>query len=120
MDNNSKEQTPSNDDMFTVGLGASAGGLDALKEFFGSLPQETGMAFVVIMHLSPDHDSNLAELLQSQTSLNVVQVTEDVEMEPDHVYVIPPGKLLEVQDNQLVLSEPEKEHGLASIDLFFR
>lgn len=113
----SKEEQP-----LLVGLGASAGGLQALKTFFSSLPEKTGMAFVVIIHLSPDHESNLAELLQAQTSLKVMQVKKNVEIKPDHVYVIPPSKLLEVRDNHFELSEPErpKAHGLATIDVFFR
>lgn len=104
-----------------VGLGASAGGLDPLKLFFHSLPDHTGMAFIVVVHLSPEHESNMAELLQMQTSLDVMQITERTEIKPDHVYVIPPDKLLSVGDNHLELSDPDRDqHGLATVDLFFR
>lgn len=103
-----------------VGLGASAGGLEALQEFFRSMPEETGMAFIVVFHLSPDRDSNFTEILQRETSLDVEQVHGKTEIERDHIYVIPPNELLSVEDNHLELSDPEQEHCFASIDLFFR
>src|SRR5699024_4909334 len=101
-----------------VGLGTSAGGLDALKAFFKSFPEESGMTFIV--HLSPDNESNMAELLQAQTSLKVLQVNEKVDIESEHIYVIPPQKMLTVEGNHLELAQPERQHVLASIDLFFR
>lgn len=104
-----------------VGLGASAGGLEPLKMFFESLPEDPGMTFIVIMHLSPEHKSNLAELLQSHTRLNVQQVTGKTELKPNHIYIIPPNKLLAVGDNHLELQEPKKgRHQPEVIDLFFR
>src|SRR5699024_4940933 len=80
----------------------------------------TGMAFIVIVHPSPDYESNMAELLQARTSLEVLEVNKKVNIEEEHVYVIPPQKMLTVGDNHLEPSEPEQKHGLASIDLFFR
>ncbi|MBF6595245.1 MAG: hypothetical protein IVW51_12495 [Thermaceae bacterium] len=75
--------------LIMVGIGASAGGISALREFFGRMPSDTGMAFVVIPHLSEDPESNLAEILQSQTAMPVSQLNETVRVEPNHVYVIP-------------------------------
>jgi two-component system CheB/CheR fusion protein len=104
-----------------VGLGASAGGLAALKTFFQSLPEKTGLTFVVIMHLSPDRDSHVAELLQPILSVPVTQVHTTILMEPDHVYVIPPGSNLSAVDSHLRLSDLEKPRGgRAPIDHFFR
>src|SRR5262245_8251471 len=79
-----------------VGLGASAGGIKALSEFFANVPPGTPIAYVVILHLSPDHDSKLAEVLQSASSMPVTQVRSSVTLEAGHVYVIPPNQTLEV------------------------
>ncbi len=105
-----------------IGLGASAGGLPALKDFFTHMPAESGMAFVVIMHLSPKHESHVAALLQATTGMPVTQVTEAVNVEPNHVYVIPPTKNLEMNDGHINLIEQERLHGgqQVAIDLFFR
>ena len=104
-----------------VGLGASAGGLRALQTFFEGMPEKSGMAFVVVMHLSPDHESSLTEILQQRTTMPVVQVAGTVSVEPDHVYVIPPGKHLSLQDSSIVLVEPQQPIGLRiAVDLFFR
>ena len=73
-----------------VGIGASAGGIRALQTFFEALPARPGIVFVVVMHLSPEHESNLAQVLQPHTAMPVAQVRAHVRMEPDHVYVIPP------------------------------
>uniref|UniRef100_UPI00190FADB3 chemotaxis protein CheB n=1 Tax=Rhizobium sp. 18055 TaxID=2681403 RepID=UPI00190FADB3 len=78
-----------------VGLGGSAGAIQALREFFAAMPPQPGMAFVVVLHLSPEHESILAELLQRVTALRVLKVTGMVSMEPDTVYVVPPGKVLD-------------------------
>ena len=108
-------------DFIAVGIGASAGGIKALKEFFASIPEEPDMAFVVILHLSPKHESNLAEILQNETILSVTQVTETVKVEPNHVYVIPPNKNLAMVDGVIKLTEPEPTRGTrVAIDLFFR
>src|SRR5215210_4632991 len=104
-----------------VGLGASAGGIRALREFFKHVPERSGMAYVVILHLSPDHDSQLAEVLQQGTPMPVTQVNERVRIEPEHVYVIPPNKSLSMQDGSLVLSEiTGVEERRAPVDIFFR
>ncbi|HEX8285231.1 MAG TPA: CheR family methyltransferase [Pyrinomonadaceae bacterium] len=109
------------DGFMVVALGASAGGIRAFKEFFANAPEQSGMAYVVILHLSPEHESHLAEVLQSSTRIPVTQVTESVKLEPDHVYVIPPNKSLSVLRGSLVLSEVTRiEERRAPVDIFFR
>lgn len=107
-----------------IGIGASAGGLNALRAFFSALPPDTGMCFVVVVHLSPEHESMLAPLLQPYTTMPVVQITEQVQMQPDQVYVIPPAKQLIVTDNTLDLIELASPGRTATrmmqIDAFFR
>ncbi len=104
-----------------VGLGASAGGIKALQEFFEGMPADTGFAFVVIMHLSPDYESNLAQVLQMRTTMPVVQVAEPVEMARNHVYVISPNKHMTIQGNKLLVEEPLPTLGKrVAVDLFFR
>jgi two-component system, chemotaxis family, CheB/CheR fusion protein len=104
-----------------VGIGASAGGLAALRDFFSALPADTGLVFVVVMHLSPDHESMLADLLQSCTPMPVTQVSGRVEMQPDHVYVIPPASQLVVAQRHLELVELDRPRGVRlEIDAFFR
>ncbi len=78
------------------------------------------MAFIVVLHLSPNKESRLTEILQRETSLDIQQVQEKTLIESDHIYVIPPDKLLSVENDHLALSDPEKEHGVDSIDLLFR
>ena len=78
--------------MTIVGIGGSAGGLNALRAFFEALPKETGTAYVVVTHLSPEHESHLAELLQAYTSIPVKQATGLVPVERDHAYVVPPNQ----------------------------
>ena len=104
-----------------VGIGASAGGLKALQEFFQHMRGDSGLAFVIILHLSPEHESNLAALLQHHTAMPVMQVNEATHVERNHVYVIPPGSHLALTDGTLRLSEPQRRHGQqVAIDLFFR
>jgi two-component system, chemotaxis family, CheB/CheR fusion protein len=108
-------------DFLTVGIGASAGGIKPLQEFFAAMPADSEMAFVVILHLSPEHESQLPAVLQTQTKMPVVQVRETVKIEPDHVYVIPPTKHLAMVDGEIRLIEPDKIRGKrVPIDLFFR
>ena len=104
-----------------VGLGGSAGGLAALQGFFGAMPPKSGMAFVVILHLSPEHHSILAELLQRTTTMEVRQVQGRVKVEPNCVYVIPPAKHLSVADGYLSLTNISQRSGKhVAVDLFFR
>ncbi|GJH17528.1 PAS domain-containing protein [Caballeronia novacaledonica] len=104
-----------------VGVGASAGGVQALLSFFETVPAAPGVAFVVVLHLSPDHTSHAHDVLQNVTSLNVQQVNGSVPLERDHVYVIPPGKLLSMVDGYLRLREPAPPRlPPTTIDVFFR
>ncbi len=104
-----------------IGIGASAGGLSALQSFFQAMPADSGLCFVVIVHLSPEHESLLAELLQACTEMPVQQVQHQIKMQPNHVYVIPPGKRLEVSADFLDLADLEIPRGRRlQIDSFFR
>ena len=115
------EFTPSSIKFPVVGIGASAGGLGALLRFFEQMPAANGMAFVVILHLSPTHESNAAEILQRATKMPVIQVSEMTAIEADHVYVIPPNHDLAMDDGHLQLTEPTRVSGKhVAIDLFFR
>jgi two-component system CheB/CheR fusion protein len=87
-----------------VGIGASAGGLAALKKFFSEMPEDSGLAYVVVVHLSPDHESHLAELLQADVRFPVTAVTDTVPLEKNRVYVIPPNANLEAIDTHLRLT----------------
>ena len=79
-----------------VGLGASAGGLEALEQFLGHVPKACGLAFVVVQHLDPTRKGILVELLQRSTAMPVVQIRDRMKVEPDHVYVIPPNRDLSI------------------------
>ena len=104
-----------------VGLGASAGGLEALEQFFGSMPKNSGMAFVVIQHLDPNHKGMMPEILQRITEMKVITVTDRLKITPNCVYVIPPNKSMSILKGALHLFEPIETHGLRlPIDLFFR
>lgn len=104
-----------------VGIGASAGGLGAFTTFLEALEPDTGMAYVLIQHLEPSHDSLLAELLDKRSDMEVVQVEEPCPIQADHVYVIPPDTYLKIEDDQLVLTETIKDRGMRMpIDFFFR
>jgi two-component system CheB/CheR fusion protein len=104
-----------------VGIGASAGGLEALQSFFEALPAETGMAFVVITHLHPEHESHMAELLQNHTNMPAMQVTRRTKVEANHVYVIPPNRSIVMTDTHLDTREFEEPHGRRTpVDHFFR
>jgi chemotaxis response regulator CheB len=110
-----------NNELTVVGIGASAGGLKALEAFFEALPENTGMAYVVITHLHPEHESHLAELLQRHTHMPVRQVTGLVAAEKDHVYVIPPNQRLVMQDSKIDTADFKEPRGQRSpIDYFFR
>jgi two-component system CheB/CheR fusion protein len=108
-------------DFLIVGIGASAGGIQAIRRFFESVPADSGIAYVVVLHLSPDHDSRLAEVLQGSTAIPVMQVQGRIRVEPNRVYVIPPHKSLAMEDSHLALSEISRiEERRAPVDIFFR
>lgn len=94
-----------------VGIGASAGGLDACRKFLDAMPVPNGMAFILIQHLEPNHDSMLVELLATHTGMTVVQASDGMLLEPEHVYVIPPGCSLAYANGALRVTEPLERHG---------
>ena len=102
-------------------MGASAGGLDAFTRFFRTMPPDSGMAFVVIQHLDPTHESLTAELLGKHTTMPVRQVAGDTTVESDHVYVIPPNRDLSIGQGMLRLTTPAERRPMRHpIDFFFR
>ncbi len=104
-----------------VGLGGSAGSIPALSRFFATMPADSGMAFVVILHLAAEYQSSLDEVLQRATSMPVQQAKQAQKILPNHVYVIPPGKYLSLSDDHLRLTDLQHEHGRRlTVDLFFR
>jgi two-component system, chemotaxis family, CheB/CheR fusion protein len=103
-----------------VGIGASAGGLDAVKAFLQALPAKSGMAYVFIQHLSPDHTSILPEILQKIAPFPVQQITDNIHLEPDNLYIIPSNKIVIATDGVLKLAPLDKKHKKSNtIDLFF-
>lgn len=94
-----------------VGIGASAGGLDACRRFVDALPADNGMAFILVQHLDPTHESMMVDLLAGHTAMSVRQATDGMPIEPEHLYVIPPGTYLSVADGALHLSRPQARHG---------
>jgi len=94
-----------------VGIGASAGGLEACRKLIGALPGVNGMAFVLVQHLDPTHQSMMVDLLAGYTTMPVRQAADGMKLEPDHLYVIPPGTYLSVDQGALNLSPPQARHG---------
>ena len=104
-----------------VGLGASAGGPDALGAFLKNVPARSGLTFVIVQHLDPTHKGILPELLQRGTAMKVIQVQDRTEVRPDCVYVIPPNKDISILHGVLHLLEPAAPRGLRlPIDFFLR
>jgi two-component system, chemotaxis family, CheB/CheR fusion protein len=117
-------QAPSSMPFFPiVGVGASAGGLAAFEKFLAGIPEniDPGMAFVLVQHLAPDHKSILAEILGRSTSLPVIEVEDGMAVQPNYVYVIPPGHDMALLNGTLQLLEPTEPRGhQLPIDFFFR
>ena len=104
-----------------VGIGASAGGLEALEQFLGRVPADSGMAFVIVQHLDPTHKGVMPELLQRATGMKVIQVKDRTPVRPNTVYVIPPNKDMSILHGVLHLLEPAAPRGLRlPIDFFLR
>jgi two-component system CheB/CheR fusion protein len=124
-----KSEVPENEKTFPkgesnqfpiVGIGASAGGLEALEQFFKNMPEGNGMAFVVIQHLDPTHVDIMPELLQRITPMKVVQASDGIKVKPNFVYVIPPNKSMSILKGTLHLFKPVEIRGLRlPIDIFF-
>jgi len=104
-----------------VGIGASAGGLKALEGLFTCMPSDSQMAFVIIQHLSPKHESMMGPLLQKHTAMKIREVMEDMVIEPNSVYINPPDHNVIIMNQTFHLLEPVKTHGInLPIDCFFR
>ncbi len=103
-----------------VGVGASAGGLEAFKRLIRAIPEHSGMAYILVQHLHPDHESALPAILQKETSIPVLEVSNNITVAPDHIYIIPSNKLLVASDGVLKLGPrlPNNQRNMA-IDLFF-
>jgi two-component system CheB/CheR fusion protein len=108
------------DNFFAVGVGASSGGLDAFKQLLKEIPLHSGLAFILVQHLDPSHDSILVEILQKFTSIPVREITNNLHVDPDHIYVIPSNKLLTASDGVLKLAvrSADPNENNHSIDLF--
>ena len=118
------EQESSQETFPIVGIGASAGGIQACSTLLGSLPDDTGMAFVIIQHISADAPSSLPQIFERVTGLPVVEVAQDLILQPDHIYVIGPGVQITLSANRLQLAprRSAKEPGhvrFMPIDYFF-
>ncbi len=112
------------DNLFpVVGIGASAGGLEAFKKLLKAVPRDSGMAFVLVQHLDPNHESLLRELLQKITPIPVLEITDEIHVEPNHIYIIPINKMLIANNGVLELSPRLKKNGNNKanlpINLFF-
>ncbi len=106
---------------YIVGLGASAGGLEALQQFFSAVPENSGMSFVVVQHLSPDYKSMMVELLAKTTSMTVQKVENGMTIKPNHVYIIPPKSQMTIFKGKLYLEESDYSKGLLlPIDTFLK
>ena len=115
-----KNSPPSDLQFPVVGIGASAGGLEAIKSFLKALPAKSGMAYVFIQHLNPEHESILPEILQKIAPFPVVQITDNIHLEHDHLYIIPENKTVTVFDSSLKLAPLNGNSKKGNtIDLFF-
>ncbi|MBC7493845.1 MAG: chemotaxis protein CheB, partial [Flavobacterium sp.] len=118
--NKNKSQPPATVQNFPiVGIGASAGGLDAFKLLLSAISVNSGMAYVLVQHLDPTHESILPEILQRSTTIPVLEITDDIHLAPDHIYIIPSNKMLISTDGILKLSNREKKINY-SVDVFFK
>jgi two-component system, chemotaxis family, CheB/CheR fusion protein len=114
-------QQEDQDDVVVVAIGASAGGLEAFTDLLSHLPPDTGMAFVLVQHLDPKHESMLTELISRSTRMPVLEVKHGMRIEPDHVYVIPPNTTMTIHDHTLRLTAREETRGLhMAVDYFMR
>ena len=108
-------------DFPVVGIGASAGGIQALLRFFEQMPQDAGMAFVIVLHLSPKHESRADEVIQRVASMPVLQVRESMPIEKNHIYLISPSNELSMTDGYLRVAQADRLAGRpVAIDRFFR
>ena len=103
-----------------VGIGASAGGLDAYQKFLSKIPADSGMAYVIVMHLSSDYDSNLTAILSKHTALPVQEIVNKIHLLPNHIYIIPENNNLIAEDGVLKLYKRNRSDKVnKAIDIFF-
>ena len=114
-----KTNAPSSNEFPVVGVGASAGGLEAFKRLIRAIPESSGMAFILVQHLEPNHESLLPEILQKGTPLPVEEITDNVHVRPNHIYIIPSNRLLIAEDGHLRLKPRPRDKKSMPIDLFF-
>ena len=120
-ENKTAEKPSTYDSFYVVGIGASAGGLEALERLFDNMPETTGAAFIVVSHLDPNHVSIMPELIQRSTKMKCFPAEDGMVVEPNHVYVAPPNRDLAVLHGTIQLMEPLEAHGFRlPIDFFFR
>ena len=104
-----------------VGIGASAGGLEALDGFFRHMPSNSGMAFVIIQHLAPQHINAMDSLLRRYTEMQVLNIEDGIKVKPNHIYLNPPDKHVVIMNGKLCLMEPKEPHGVRMpINYFLR
>ncbi|SIS47937.1 CheR family methyltransferase [Salimicrobium flavidum] len=109
------------EERYFVGIGASAGGLESLERFFKTMPNDTGLTFIIIQHLSPDFESHMDELLRRYTGMDIYVAEDGMATEPNAVYLIPPRKNLSIYHGTLYLKEQTgQKHLKLPIDIFFR
>jgi two-component system CheB/CheR fusion protein len=114
---NTQEDAPN----YIVGIGASAGGLQAIESFFDNMPPDTGLAFVIVQHLSPDFKSLMDELLARHTTMSIHKVTDRLEVRANSIYLIPPEQNMALSQGKLLLSDQDTQRGVnLPIDIFFR
>ena len=107
--------------LYVVGLGASAGGLEALENFFEHMPSDSGLAFVIVQHLSPDFKSYMDQLLSRRTEIAIHHVDDGMAVQPNAIYLIPPKKEMAISGGRLLLTDKDPDAGLSlPIDNFFR
>ena len=106
-----KTKGPAKASVLVVGVGASAGGLEACRKLMGTVPSNTGIAFILVQHLDPSHESMMVDLLSTHTALTVCQAEDGLPVAGDHLYIIPPGTYLSIAEGKLHLSQPQARHG---------
>lgn len=112
---------PEDKRLICVGIGASAGGLEALEIFFRNMPIDSGVAFIVVQHLSPDYKSLMSELLSRYTTMEIYRAEDGIQVEPNSIYLIPPKKNMTMFHGKLFLTEQDTNRGLnLPIDIFLR
>lgn len=114
--------TNRSDDLFLIGIGASAGGLEAIRDFVRNLPETSNASYVIVQHLSPDHQSLLTTLIDRETHLRAMDVKDGITPEPNTIYVTPPNWDVMIRGKRLILERPSLQGGSPkpSVDRFFR